>query len=41
MKCDRPWVKPWAARFQRKRAEFCFIVQDAKKIAANFVQSDG
>ena len=31
MKCGRPWVKPWAARFQRKRVEFCFIVQDAKK----------
>lgn len=32
MKYGRPWVKPWAARFQRKHAEFCFIVQDAKKL---------
>ena len=32
MKCGRPWVKPWAARFQAKRAEFYFIVQDAKKL---------
>lgn len=28
---SRPWIKPWAARFQAKRAEFCFIVWDAKK----------
>lgn len=35
MKCGRPWVKPWAARFQAKRAEFYFIVCNAKKLPQN------
>ena len=32
MKCGRLWVKTLAARFQAKRAEFYFIIWDAKKL---------